>query len=457
MRTLQAKNKSWREAFAVYKKPRVLGMIFLGFSAGLPFLLVYSTLSTWLSFEGVSRTTIGFFSWIGITYSIKVFWAPIVDRLALPLLTKALGKRRSWMLLAQICIVIGILGMAFTEPSSQLRQIAIFALCVAFGSATQDIVVDAYRIEAVDKLLQGAMAATYVLGYRVALLIAGAGPLFLADTYSWQLAYIVMAALMGIGFVTTLLISEPEHIVSKSTFELEENLEKAVGLTRTSNIFARLASWFIDAVISPFVDFFQRHGWLALSILLLIGSYRISDLTMGVMAQPFYLDKGFSLNEIGAIIKGFGFFMTMTGALLGGVLIMRYGLLRPLLLGAVLVVITNLFFIYLAISDADLISLAVVISVDNLSGGIASSVFIAYLSSLTNTAYTATQYALFSSIMTLPGKVIGGFSGVVVDSVGYASFFLYSGALGIPAILLIIYLIIKDENPKPENLMQESV
>jgi PAT family beta-lactamase induction signal transducer AmpG len=254
-----------------------------------------------------------------------------------------------------------------------------------------------------------------------------------------------------------LLISEPEHIVSKSTFELEENLEKGAGLTKTSNIFARLASWFIDAVISPFVDFFQRHGWLALSILLLIGSYRISDLTMGVMAQPFYLDKGFSLNEIGAIIKGFGFFMTMSGALLGGVLIMRYGLLRPLLLGAVLVVITNLFFIYLAISDADLISLAVVISVDNLSGGIASSVFIAYLSSLTNTAYTATQYALFSSIMTLPGKVIGGFSGVVVDSVGYASFFLYSGALGIPAILLIIYLIIKDENPKPENLIKESV
>lgn len=456
MMRLQLKNQSWREAFAVYTKPRVLGMIFLGFSAGLPFLLVYSTLSTWLRFEGVSRTTVGFFSWIGITYSIKVFWAPIVDRLSLPFLTKLLGKRRSWILLAQLCIVFGILGMAFTEPSSQLRQIAIFALCVAFGSATQDIVIDAYRIEAVEKILQGAMAATYVLGYRVALLVAGAGPLFLADAYSWQLAYIVMAALMGIGFVTTLLIKEPEHIVSKSTLELEEKLESAIGLTKTSNIFGRLGGWFIDAVISPFADFFQRHGWLALSILLLIGSYRISDLTMGVMAQPFYLDKGFSLNEIGTIIKGLGFFMTMTGALLGGVLVIRYGLLRPLLLGAILVIITNLLFIYLAITEADLISLAVVIAVDNLSGGIASSVFIAFLSSLTNTAYTATQYALFSSIMTLPGKVIGGFSGIVVDSVGYASFFLYSGALGIPALLLIIYLIIREKHPGAGNIMQES-
>jgi MFS transporter, PAT family, beta-lactamase induction signal transducer AmpG len=446
----QTKITNWGEAFAVYAKPRVLGMIFLGFSAGLPFLLVYSTLSTWLRDEGVTRTTIGFFSWIGITYSIKVFWAPVVDRLPLPMLTNILGKRRSWMLIAQICITIGILGMAFTEPATQLRQIAIFALCVAFGSATQDIVIDAYRIEAVDKRLQGAMAATYVLGYRLALLVAGAGPLFIADAYSWQLAYIAMAILMGVGLVTTLVIREPEHVVNQATVKLEEKLEEMAGLTKRTNSFSGIYFWFIDAVISPFVDFFKRNGWLALIILLLIGSYRISDLTMGVMAQPFYLDKGFSLTEIGSIIKVFGFFMTMAGALLGGVLVMRYGLLRPLLLGAVLVLVTNLFFIFLVLTEPSKISLAIVISADNLSGGIASSAFIAYLSSLTNTAYTATQYALFSSFMTLPGKIIGGFSGMVVDSVGYASFFLYSGALGIPAVLLIIYLIMqqKDEDNK---------
>jgi PAT family beta-lactamase induction signal transducer AmpG len=426
-------------------------MIFLGFSAGLPFLLVYSTLSTWLRDEGVTRTTIGFFSWLGITYSIKVFWAPVVDRLPLPVLTHILGKRRSWMLLAQLFITIGILGMAFSEPSTQLRQIAIFALCVAFGSATQDIVIDAYRIEAVDKRLQGAMAATYVLGYRIALLVAGAGPLFIADAYSWQLAYITMAILMGVGLVTTLVIREPEHLVNQETVMLEEKLEQMAGLTKTTSILSRLSAWFIDAVVSPFVDFFKRNGWLALGILLLIGSYRISDLTMGVMAQPFYLDKGFSLTEIGSIIKVFGFFMTMAGALLGGVLVMRYGILRPLLLGAILVLVTNLFFIFLVLTEPDKISLAIVISADNLSGGIASSAFIAYLSSLTNTAYTATQYALFSSFMTLPGKIIGGFSGVVVDSVGYASFFLYSGALGLPAVLLIIYLITWERNNDTEE------
>ncbi len=440
---MQPSKRSWREAFAVYAKPRVFGMIFLGFSAGLPFLLVFTTLSAWLTQAGVSRTTIGFFSWVGITYSIKVFWAPVVDRLPLPILTRLMGKRRSWMLLAQLTIAFALLAMAFTEPSTQLRYLAIFALVVAFGSATQDIVIDAYRIEAVDKLLQGAMAATYVLGYRVALLVAGAGPLFLADAYSWQLAYFVMAGLMGIGVITTLSISEPEHKSNKETALLEEKLEAAIGLSSKTSSVSRISAWFIDSVVGPFVEFFKRNGWLAVFILLLIGSYRMSDITMGVMANPFYLDKGFSLTEIGRVIKLYGFFMTIAGAILGGVFVVRYGILRPLLLGAVLVIITNLFFIFLAVTEPNLISLALVISVDNLSGGIASSVFIAYLSSLTNTSYTATQYALFSSLMTLPAKVIGGFSGIVVDSVGYADFFLYTGALGLPAVLLIIYLLIQ--------------
>jgi PAT family beta-lactamase induction signal transducer AmpG len=420
-------------------------MIFLGFSAGLPFLLVFSTLSAWLRDEGVARTTIGFFSWVGITYSIKVFWAPVVDRLPLPFLTRSLGKRRSWMLLAQIIIVTGLVGMAFSDTATQLQQIALFALLVAFGSATQDIVIDAYRIEAVDKLSQGAMAATYVLGYRLALLAAGAGSFYIAEIYNWQIAYYFMATLMLTGIFTTLVIREPAHVINEETARLETKLESALGLKNTSSAMTGTFTWFVESVVSPFVEFFQRNGWLAIFILLLIGSYRISDITMGVMANPFYLDSGFTKPEIANVTKIFGFFMTIFGAGLGGVLVIRYGILRPLLLGAVLVVLTNLLFILLAITEPNLISLAMVISVDNLSGGIASSVFIAYLSSLTSTSYTATQYALFSSLMTLPAKIIGGFSGMMVDSIGYASFFLYSGALGMPAVLLIIYLIMKQD------------
>ena len=431
---------SWREALLIYLRPRVMVMIFLGFSAGLPYLLVFSTLSAWLRDVGIARTTIGFFSWVGITYSIKVLWAPVVDRLPLFMLTRWLGKRRSWMLAAQVTIAIGLIGMALNDPHNNLNLIALFALLVAFGSATQDITIDAYRIEAVDKLLQGAMAANYVLGYRLALLVAGAGAFYLADADSWSFAYLIMAALMGIGVVTTLLISEPLHSTDRQTLKLEETLEKSVGIQSGKNTLLRLFAWFIDAVISPFVEFFQRNGWLAILILLLIGSYRISDITMGVMANPFYLDLGFSKIEIANITKIFGFFMTIAGAGLGGILVIRFGISRPLLLGAVMVALTNLLFAWLAVTEPNLVSLALVISVDNLSGGLASAAFIAYLSSLTNTMYTATQYALFSSVMTLPGKMIGGFSGLIVDTAGYVSFFVYAAILGVPAICLVIYL-----------------
>ncbi len=420
-------------------------MIFLGFSAGLPFLLVFSTLSAWLRDVGTELTTIGFFSWIGITYSVKVFWAPVIDRLPLPMLTHALGKRRAWMLLAQVCIAVGLLAMSRTEPQTQLAAIAAFALMVAFGSATQDITIDAFRIEAMESRYQGAMAASYVFGYRVALLVAGAGAFYIADSRSWAYAYTVMALLMLVGMVTTLLIPEPEHTIPDATRALEAKLEASVGIARSRSALNRLAAWFVDAVVSPFVEFFNRNGRMALIILLLIGTYKISDITMGVMANPFYLDLGFSKKEIADVTKIFGFFMTIFGAALGGVIVTRYGLLKPLLVGSVLIIVTNLLFVYLALSESGLISLAVVISADNLSGGFATSAFIAYLSSLTNRAYTATQYALFSSLMTLPAKFTGGFSGLVVDATGYAWFFLYAGLLGVPALLLIIYIITKSD------------
>ena len=424
----------------MYGRPRVIGMSFLGFSAGLPFLLVFSTLSAWLRDSGLALSTIGFFSWIGITYSIKVFWAPVVDRAPIFILTDRMGKRRSWMLSAQLLIALGLAGMALSDPQSQLQQLALFALLVAFGSATQDITIDAYRIEAVDKLLQGAMAASYVFGYRVALLVAGAGAFYIAAAETWQYAYFSMACLMGIGMITTLIIAEPAHPASESAGQLETELAHKLGLDKDGVRIARLAAWFTGAVISPFVEFFKRNGLLALLILLLIGTFRLSDITMGVMANPFYLDLGFSKIEIANVTKVFGFFMTILGAGLGGLFVLRYGIYKPLLLGAILVPITNLFFVWLAVSDPDLVNLAIVISVDNLSGGFATSAFIAYLSSLTNTTYTATQYALFSSLMTLPAKIIGGFSGIVVEATGYAYFFLYAGLLGAPALLLIIYL-----------------
>ena len=415
-------------------------MSFLGFSAGLPFLLVFSTLSAWLRDSGLALSTIGFFSWIGITYSIKVFWAPVVDRAPIFILTDRMGKRRSWMLSAQLLIALGLAGMALSDPQSQLQQLALFALLVAFGSATQDITIDAYRIEAVDKLLQGAMAASYVFGYRVALLVAGAGAFYIAAAQTWQYAYLSMACLMGIGMITTLIIAEPAHPASESAGQLESELAHKLGLDKDGGRIARLAAWFTGAVISPFVEFFKRNGLLALLILLLIGTFRLSDITMGVMANPFYLDLGFSKIEIANVTKVFGFFMTILGAGLGGIFVLRYGIYKPLLLGAILVPITNLFFVWLAVSAPDLVNLAIVISVDNLSGGFATAAFIAYLSSLTNTTYTATQYALFSSLMTLPAKIIGGFSGIVVEAAGYAYFFLYAGLLGAPALLLIIYL-----------------
>jgi PAT family beta-lactamase induction signal transducer AmpG len=431
---------NWLDAASIYARPRIVGMAFLGFAAGLPFLLVFSTLSAWLRDEGVALTAIGFFSWIGITYSVKVFWAPVVDRLPLPLLTRRLGKRRAWMLFAQFTIVLGLTGMSLSDPHFDLTRIAVFALIVSFGSATQDITIDAYRIEAVERDLQGAMAATYVLGYRIALLVSGAGAFYIAAAHSWSTAYLAMAALMSIGIATTLVIREPGHASDVRTQVLEAQLETTARVRRKHSIGARAAAWFLDAVVSPFVEFFQRSRGMALLILLIIGTYKLSDITMGVMANPFYLDLGFSKTEIANITKLFGFVMTILGAGLGGILVARFGIWRPLLAGAIMVAATNLLFVWLAVSEPNVATLAIVVSAENLSGGFATSAFIAYLSSLTNTAYTATQYALFSSLMTLPAKFIGGFAGWVVENAGYATFFFYTGLIGLPAVLLVLYM-----------------
>lgn len=421
-------------------------MLFLGFSAGLPFLLIFSTLTAWLTEAGVTRTAIGFFSWLGITYSIKVFWAPVVDRLQLPLFTRLLGQRRSWMFIAQIGIASGLVLMAVTDPATDTTALALFGLLVAFSSATQDISIDAYRIEAVVEEYQAAMSATYVFGYRLALLVAGAGALYIAEFTSWSTAYVSMGALMLVGLVTVLVVSEPKKLKPSDDGAVEERLEsyleKDVHLSQRVSL---LVSKFTAAIVGPFVDFFRRNGWYALVILLFISVYRISDITMGVMANPFYLDMGFSKIQIADVTKVFGFFMTIAGAALGGLLVARWGIKKILLLGAIMVASTNLLFAWMASIEASTLILAMVVSADNLSGGLAIVAFIAYLSSLTSSAYTATQYALFSSLMTLPGKFLGGFSGWAVDAFGYQLFFIIAAVMGIPAILLVLYLIWHDK------------
>jgi len=445
--------RDWRAALEIYGQPRVIGMAFLGFSSGLPFLLVFSTLSAWLAQEGVSKTTIGFFSWIGVMYSIKFFWAPVVDRFPLPVLGRLLGRRRAWMLLAQFGLMGGLIAMALTDPTANLAALAWCGLLVAFSSATQDVAIDAWRIEAVAESVQGVMAASYQAGYRIALLTAGAGAFYIASGTSWPITYFVMAGLVGVGMVTVLLVAEPEASKTAGSQPQEDWVVEHLQRHDFSPAWLHGAyGWVLGAVVCPLVDFFARYGKQALIILLFVSLFRVTDITLGVMANPFYLDMQYSLAEIASVTKVFGILMTLGGAALGGVLVVRYGILRPLLASAILAALTNLVFVWLATqNDPGTISLAMTISADNLSGGMAGSAFIAYLSSLTNTAYTATQYALFSSLMTLPGKFIGGFSGWVVDNFGYVWFFSYTAMAGIPAVLLIVWLLYHDRRQRQSN------
>ena len=434
-------HKSWKDAVSVYLQLRVLAMLFLGFSAGLPLLLVFGTLSGWLARVGIDKSTIGHISWVALLYGFKFVWSPLVDRGQIPVLQPLLGQRRSWMLVAQVGIICGLLLMATSDPLKSLEPLVYAAILVAFASATQDIAIDAWRIEAMPTEFQGAMSGTYQMGYRLGMLLAGGGAFTLAHFYSWSFAYTTLAICMTLGIITTLLIPEPEHTVSKDTWQQEEKVIAFMeNSTHLPDGIRHAYAWFIGAVICPFTDFFIRNGKFAFLILLFIGLFRISDITMGIMANPLYVDIGYSDLEIGLITKTIGPFITITGALLGGTMVVRYGVMAILLLGAILVVITNLTFVALALLPPDLIYLSVVIGADNLSAGIAGSAFIAYLSGLTNRAYTATQYALFSSLMLLPAKFIGGFSGEVVDAHGYVSFFIYTAALGLPAIALILYL-----------------
>ena len=433
-----APRMSWLQTLRVYLEPASLRMLTLGFSAGLPLLLVLGTLSFRLREAGIDRSTIGYLSWVGLAYGFKWVWAPLVDRLPIPLLTRWLGRRRSWLLLSQCLVVAGLVGMALTDPRQALGPVVACALMVAFASATQDIALDAFRIESADANHQAALAAAYQTGYRLAMIWAGAGVLWIAaraeapalagaaaaatgaaayQNGAWQTAYLVMAASMAVGMVTVLFSREP----------------RPVELPPARNA----AEWLRGALLEPFADFVRRYRWQAALILALIAVYRISDVVMGIMANPFYVDMGYTKDEVAAVTKVYGVVMTLVGAFVGGSLAMRFGVMRILMLGALLSACTNLLFAWLAGHGHDVTALIAVVSADNLASGIASAAFIAYLSSLTNVSYSATQYALFSSMMLLLPKFVAGFSGDYVNAFGYAQFFASTALLGLPVLGLV--------------------
>lgn len=435
------------EYFAIYRNPKTLIFLPLGFSSGLPLLLVLGTLSYRLREAGIDRTTIGFLSWVGLAYGIKWLWAPLVDRLPLPILSRLLGRRRTWLLLSQFAILTGLVGMAFTDAATQLPVLVGFALLTAFASATQDVALDALRIESADVSFQAALAAAYQVGYRFAMICASAGALWIAAAFDpdeatyqhspWVFAYLAMALLMLVGIVTVALLREPPSTLPPETLEREQHAESAIRASRLPAPLARLAAWLYAAMASPFLDIVQRYRWHAVVLLALIGTYRIADIVLGVMSNSFYRDMGFTKDEVAAVSGVYGVVMVLIGGVIGGILSLRIGVMRVLFLGALLSAGTNLLFAWLSLRGHDLAGLVFVISADNLSAGIASAAFVGYLSGLTNIAYSATQYALFSSIMLLLPKFLAGWSGWVVDHYGYETFFIGTTCLGVPVLLFV--------------------
>lgn len=488
----------WREALKAYATPASLALLLLGFAAGLPYMLVFSTLSVWLREAGVARETIGFASLIGLAYAFKWVWSPLLDQWRLPLLG-FLGRRRSWLVLSQVLVALGLAGMAFSNPQTHLATLIALAVLVAFASATQDISIDAYRLEIAEDKQQAALAASYMTGYRVAALLATAGALYFAEWFgssglqyrhsAWASTYLLFALLILPGLLTTLWMREPKVEIgtdgTRTQYALMHQLSSVIvlivllisvpamatqyystnfqlllsgqqsltDLFFTDRAFLRALLYSVitvlclspigrrglTPVLTPVNDFIARYRWQALLLLGLVATYRMSDTVMGVMANVFYIDQGFSKEQIANVSKVFGLFMTLFGAGAGGVLIMRFGIMPILLLGGIASAATNIMFAMLTNMGAHMPMLMVTISCDNFSAGLATAAFVAYLSSLTNLKFSASQYALLSSIMLLLPRLIGGYSGVMVDKLGYENFFHLTALLGVPTVILIIW------------------
>ena len=475
---------------SIFFKKETLVMGGLGFSAGLPIMLVFSTLSVWLVKAGVERSTVTLFSWAGFAYSFKFLWSPIVDKFRLPILNQY-GHRRSWLFFSQILIIISILLASLSDPQKNLSFMAISIVLIAFSSATQDIIIDAFRIESAPEKKQGPLASMYLAGYRVAMIVSGAGSLWLASHFSgsvyqlevWKNVYQIISLFMLIGLISTFFAKEP-LMLKKNNIKNFEQIKFTLSTVSSIVIFfivylsipainelnyflsfllnlvkillSFMSSLFFlfimekinflpkkqsrEIFIGPILDFFSRYKKIALFMLLLIGLYRIADVVMGVMANIFYLEKGYEIKDIATYSKFFGLIATIIGGFLGGAFSMKLGTYKSLLIGAIAAALTNLLFALLAVIEKDLLYLAMIIIADNLASGFAGAAFVVYLSSLTSIKFTATQYALFSSLMLFVPKLLAGYSGSIVDFIGYPNFFIFTAILGIPVIFLILSL-----------------
>ncbi len=467
----------------------MLGMFCLGFSSGLPILLVFSTLSVWLVKAGINRSTITLFSWAGFAYAFKYLWSPIVDNFQLPILKK-LGHRRSWLIITQIFIIFALISTSLTDPQKNLFYTALFISLLAFFSSTQDIIIDAFRIESAPQSLQGPLSSMYISGYRVAMLVAGAGSLWLAAFFGteeynqivWKKVYLIMSVLMMVGIIATILSDEPKI---KKKFQSQNHFSFLVAIIISLIGFFYLYSLFQNpftedkiflsfmfsilrllicftfsfliikflilnkfiskekvtkSYLSPINNFLKRYGKFAFLILLLISLYRIADVVMGVMANIFYLEKGYKIIDIATYSKFFGVFATILGGLIGGYSAYKFGTMKSLFFGALIAAASNFLFALLAISPISINFLIGVITADNISSGFAGAAFVIYLSGLTSIKFTATQYALFSSIMLFLPKLIAGYAGSWVDIMGYPYFFSFTAILGVPVLLLILWI-----------------
>ena len=487
-------NMNWYKLLLIYKDIRVVRLLFLGMSSGLPILLIFSTLSLWLKSAGLDRSTITLFSWAGLAYAFKFLWAPLIDRISIPYISSYLGHRRSWLFITQLIIILILITISFIDPVKNLLYLAVAISLLGLSSANQDILIDAYRIESAPPNMQNAMSASYIIGYRIGMILAGAGSLYFVSLAGgdqsnyiakpWQTAYLLMAFFQCIGMVTVLLSPEPSVkrklifsskqrlslIVAfgialtgfitvftyfpniNAQFQLYKYLLELVKLTLSIFIFillfwitvkTKIISYKLidETFYAPFKDFIFKYGKFALTLIALITCYRIADVVMGVIANLFYVDMGYSLKEIAAYSKVWGLLATIIGGLIGGLVAFKIGVNITLLIGAILAASSNLLFAFLSSIEPNAIILISVITADNLSAGLASTAFVAFLGSLTNINFTATQFALFTSIMLFIPKLLSGYAGSIVDNFGYQSFFVITAILGIPAIIINIYLI----------------
>ncbi len=530
----KAERPGWRDVLRGLRQRKVAAMLLLGLSAGLPFMLVGNTMGLWLREGGVELTAIGFLSWVGILYSMKFLWAPIIDKTDVPVLGRLLGHRRGWMFLAQIVVAAGLFGMALLTPEGGLVAFGALALVAAFGSATQDIVIDAWRIESADNGEElSLLSSAYQLGYRTALLLTDAWILVIAAKIGWVASYELIAGLMGLGMIAVMFARESRKEHVGSVIELPDPRAGKLGVSDTMvtrwlvalivgvagvaylviahNVWKKAWGWddlifaialpialwlllrrdraqtavpeatwsrplvlpllrFFDGAVGPLLMFFRDHGKVAFLLLLAISLYRLPDFVLGPMANPFYNDLGIDKAMVGTVRGSIGWIATTVGIVVAGVFALRFGLVATLMLGAVLGPGSNLAFAYLAYAGADagastaglcamdwsLIrnacqhpAFALLMVIDNFCTGFAGVALVGYMSSLTSVGYTATQYALLSSFYAMPGKFLKGLSGAAVDGLSktyglidaYAIFFTGTALLGIPVVMLCMWLV----------------